>query len=311
MAKTNFRTELQKLNKGIRLAWFINFFILFVTFEAVMIFVFLDDSSTNDEIIGFLLTTSVLSAITSAATVVSINASASRILLQSSSEGLTQVTEGQLFNIVEEITIAAGLKKTPEVYVSSTDVANAYAMSDSKGRARIVVTENLLNLLNREEMQGVIAHEIGHIKSGDSAAMTKLVALTSTVGIISGIATRMFRGNKNNQQSNPVAVVLIVLSFILLLVAPLLSKLGNAYMSRKRESQADALSVQFTRDPTALASALLKLSANDSGKTKTSEKFNKEVGELAFYAPSFAKSLATHPPIAERIEELRAMGAEI
>lgn len=314
--RTTYRNEMERLRKGIVFAWIINFVILALTFEAVFVFVMLKESSSNSDIVMFLIMTSILSAIVSAVVVGLVMRFSSKVMLTAAGPELSKVESGPLFNVVEEIAIASGRgNNVPEVYVAKTDgVANAYAISDSKGNSRIVVTEQLLKMLNREELQGVIAHEMGHIVSGDSEAMTKLVALTSTVGIISGVATRMFRGGGNNEKSNPVAVVLIALSFVFLLVAPILSRLANAYMSRTRESQADASSVKFTRDPTALAKALMKLEASDDGKdgSEDEKKFNSKVGELAFYAPKLhANRLATHPPTSERIQKLREMGAQV
>lgn len=314
---TNFRSELTRLKKGIRVAWAVNFVLLTLTYEAAMIFMWLPKSATNERLISFVLFTLVVAAIAAVITIAIVTARSSKILMTAASRDLEAVTSGVLFNMVEEIAIAAGLRgsKFPEVFVArNTGVANAYALSDAKGNSRIIVTEEILEILNRDELQGVIAHEFGHIVAGDSQDMTKLIALTSSVSIISGVATQFWGGGGNNgAKINPFAIVLIVLSGIFLLIAPLLSNLSQAYMSRTRETQADALSVKFTRNPTGLANALLKLeqasSEMDPAKMK---KFGGKVGSLAFYSPSLkGLSFATHPPTEDRLKALTAMGANV
>ena len=312
--RTTYRAEIERLRKGIIVAWVINFLILVLTFEAALIFTFLTTTASTEDIITFVVTSSLGSALVAFLILAVITRNASTVMMMTAVPDSERVESGMLFNVVEEMAIAAGRgQHVPDVYVVDIEgVANAFAVSDSKGHSQIIVTEELLHLLNREELQGVIAHEMGHIVSGDSEAMTKLVALTSIVGVVSGGAFRMFRGGDNDSKTNPVAVVLILFSLLFLMVAPILSKLANAYMSRTRESAADASSVALTRDPTALASALMKLEAADNaGDDGDEEKsFNSKVGELAFYAPRLhAKGLRTHPPTAERIQKLREMGA--
>jgi heat shock protein HtpX len=313
----NFRSELTRLKKGIKVAWAINFVLLTLTYEAAMIFVGLSNKITNEALIVFIAGTLVIAAIASAITIVVVTARSSKILMTAASRDLERVTSGPIFNMVEEMAIAAGVRgsKFPEVFIArNTGVANAYALSDAKGNSRVIVTEEILQILNREELQAVIAHEFGHIVSGDSQDMTKLIALTSSVSIISGVATRFWGGGgNNNSKNNPIAIVLIILSGIFLLIAPLLSNLSQAYMSRTRETQADALSVKFTRNPTALAKALLKLEQTSGQMSKEKmKKFGGKVGSLAFYAPSLkGLSFATHPPTDARLEVLIAMGAQM
>lgn len=314
---TNFRSELTRLKKGIKVAWAINFVLLTLTYEAAMIFVGLSTKITNEALVVFIAVTLAVSAILSALTIVVVTARSSKILMTAASRDLEKVTSGVIFNMVEEIAIAAGVRGTkfPEVFIArNSGVANAYALSDAKGNSRVIVTEEILEILNREELQAVIAHEFGHIVSGDSQDMTKLIALTSSVSIISGFATRFWgNGGNSNAKNNPIAIVLIILSGIFLMIAPLLSNISQAYMSRTRETQADALSVKFTRNPTGLANALLKLEqASGEMSPEKMKKFGGKVGSLAFYAPSFkGLSFATHPPTEDRLAALVAMGANV
>lgn len=314
---TNFRSELTRLKKGIRVAWLINFVLLTLTYEAGIIFMSLSTSTSNKALIGFIVWTLIISAIAAAITIAIVTVRSSKILMTAASRDLEPVTSGQIFNIVEEVALAAGIRgsKFPEVFIArNSGVANAYALSDAKGNSRVIVTEEILEILNREELQAVIAHEFGHIASGDSQDMTKLIALTSSVSIISGLASRFWGGGgNNNSKMNPIALVLVILSGIFLLIAPLLSKLSEAYMSRTRETQADALSVKFTRNPTGLANALLKLErASENMDPAALKKFGGKVGSLAFYAPNFkGLSFATHPPTEDRLKALSAMGAQV
>lgn len=314
---TNFRSELTRLKKGIKVAWAINFLLLTLTYEAAMIFIGLSTKASNQQLVTFIAVTLVISALAAAITIAVVTARSSKILMTAAGRDLERVTSGPIFNMVEEIAIAAGVRgsKFPEVFVArNSGVANAYALSDAKGNSRVIVTEEILQILNREELQAVIAHEFGHIVSGDSQDMTKLIALTSSVSIISGVATRFWGGNGNNgSKNNPIAIVLIILSGIFLMIAPLLSNLSQAYMSRTRETQADALSVKFTRNPTGLAKALLKLEQASGQMSKEKmKKFGGKVGSLAFYSPRLkGLSFATHPPTEERLAALVSMGAQL
>lgn len=296
-----YRSELRRLRRGVHVAWTLNFIVLFLTIEAVLIFVFLSSSSTNSEIISFLSVTIPVSIVVSALIVGIVSASSSKILLGAAGD-VENVEQGQVYNVVSEIAVSAGIS-VPEVYIADTAIMNAYAVSDGKVN-RIVITKGLIAALNREQLQGVVAHEIGHIVQGDSQDMTKIVALTSFVGMASGLATRMFRGNSGDNKSNPLAIVLIIGSFLFLIAAPLLSKIAQLYMSRTREEQADVMSVKLTHDPTALAQALARISNEnvDDGK------FMKKAGAIAFSADD---AFRTHPPIEKRIEHLREMGAQV
>jgi heat shock protein HtpX len=313
----SFYAELERLKKGIRIAWVINFAILFLTIDAAFIFIFLDTDSSNTEIGSFLVVSSGISLVLSLLSMLIVSRNTSKILMGAPGSDSIKLTEGQLYNIVEECSIAAGLQTVPDVFLSlGSGVMNAYAVSDAK-TSRVIITDELAKVLNREEIKSVLAHEIGHIVSGDSAAMTKLVGLTSTVSIISGLSSRMlgFGNNKRSDDSNgtnPIAIVLIVLSLVFLLVAPLLSKIAESYMSRDRESQADAMSVKITRNPTPLATALLKLDSHAKQTDKEAvKKFQSKAGNLAFYASPLSSALSTHPPTEQRVKALIGMGANV
>ena len=314
----SFSSELKRLRRGVFVAWLVNFLLLALTVLAAMLFVALPSNVTNAELLRYLLLYGGIAVVVAAVILAFVMLMSSSVVMGSVGGDHERVTSGQLYNIAEEMSIASGMK-VPDVYIQhGTGVANAYALSNRKGHARVVFTAEILQTLDRSEVQAVMAHELSHVYTGDSVAMTRLIALTSTVGIIAGLSSRRFygrRGGGGNGKANPLAIVIIVLSLIFLLVAPILSRVGNAFMSRKRESQADANAVRFTRNPTAMASALAKIDGysyqSGADNNKDAEKFYKTVGALAFFNPAkFAGAFATHPPIGQRVDALVKMGAE-
>lgn len=320
----SFRDELQRLKKGVRMAWFVNFVLLTFTIEASIIVGTMSLGMNMAGLTAFLVATTVFSAIVAAIVVLVVNKRSSKILMGSVSDSNLPVTSGILYETFVEVCLAAGLggEKQPELYIASgTGVINAYAIADGKGNSRVVLTEEILKVLNHDEIRAVLGHEVGHVVAGDSVDMTKIIALTSVVGMLSGIAMRFVgfggRGRSNNNNSGPaqiIALVVLILSLIFLAVAPLLSKIAQNYMSRQREAQADALSVQFNRHGAShLAYALMKIDQQTAHLREEDLKhFKNKVGELALYAPPLGgKSMRTHPPTAERVRNLMRMGAQI
>lgn len=318
--RTDFRSEIKRLNKGIRLAWFMDFMILTMTIEAAMIVIFLSTKSSNDQLKSFITTTIIISSIISAIITHIVSKNSGEILMSAAKGNMRQVNNGIVYNVIKEMAIAANIEM-PEVWIAvNSPVVNAYAVSD-KNKSRIIITDKLLRIMTREELQGVIGHEIGHIASGDSKAMTTLTTLTSVVGTITGLTMR-FAGSftssddddDNKGGLNIIAIIIIILSFIFLLISPLLAKIAESYMSRTREATADMLSVKYTRNPTALANALYKLSLGEQAMDKNSAKqfIKSPAGNVAFYMPAITGlTLATHPPLKERINKLIACGAHV
>lgn len=306
--RESFRVRLTKLKRGIAISWIVNFVLLALTVEAAIIFTLLSTGSSNAEIISFLLITIPLSAVIAAIAMAILSAKSWKaIVLELGTVQVDPATDKYFRNIVEEMSLAAGLRQDeiPEVGVIPSDEPNAFALAGKDG-SLVAVTTGLLQLTTREELQGVIAHEIGHLLTGDSKAMTKLIAMSSIVGIMSGIATRMF--GRGGDSKNPLAIALVVLSLIFLIAAPFLSQLANASMQRKRESQADATAVRLTRNPSALATALRKIDGAHSSVAYPKESsVDKKAKQLAFFS---SKAYRTHPPIEERVQQLKRMGAD-
>lgn len=311
---STYRSEIQRLKKGIIISWVINILIMSMTIEAAIIFSSMSTHISNKEIAHMLMVTTPISILIGVVATAIVSLSTSRIMMSAATGDMEQIHSGVIYNIVDEMCIASNVPM-PEVFIlKNSGIANAYAVSDSK-RSRVVITDGLVSILNRGELQGVIAHEIGHLASGDSRAMTTLTAMTAFTGIVSGSVWRLVRGGREGDKDsfNPLALVLIVLSLVFLIAAPFLSKISQAYMSRERESNADMLSVKYTGNPNDLATALLKLQQSDTSiDVSNAKRFDTRAGYLAFHSPHIKGiNMDTHPPIEERVKKLISVGASI
>jgi heat shock protein HtpX len=220
----------------------------------------------------------------------------------------------QLFNIVEEMKIASGLPKMPRVFIIDSSVPNAFAVGIKPDRAAVAVTTGLMSRLNRDELQGVIAHEIAHITNRDTYFMTLAGVTVGAVIILADLFMRgMFysslgRGRRSSKDSGQLQLIILVISIVVAILAPILTQLLYFACSRQREYLADAGSAQFTRYPAGLASALEKISQSQS------EKFTKSrtlapmyiVNPLAATGKS-NNLFSTHPSTEDRIRILRGM----
>ena len=221
----------------------------------------------------------------------------------------------RLHNLVEGLCIAGGLPK-PRVYVINDPAPNAFATGRNPKNAAIAVTTGLLDKMNRVELEGVVAHELSHVKNYDILVMTLAVTLVGSVAILTDVALRMMwwnggrlhRSGDRDNRGNPLAIV----GVILLVVAPILARAMQAAVSRRRETLADVSAVQLTRYPPGLISALEKLQADNtvthSASMATAHMWIEQplsgvndTGRFGF----FHKLFNTHPPLAERIALLR------
>lgn len=221
----------------------------------------------------------------------------------------------QLYNVVEEMAIAAGVPM-PKVMVLETDALNAFATGNKPGNGTIAVTRGLLNSLNRDELQGVVAHEMAHLANLDTRYM---VVVGVTVGLIALVCDmllrslswgRLNRGSSSNRKGGG-AVILIILLIIVAILAPIAAKFVQMAVSRQREYLADATSVQFTRNPNGLISALRKLAEKAEpfpGVSRATQHLFIVNPVQTFTAKSSAL-LATHPDIQDRIARLGNLGA--
>jgi heat shock protein HtpX len=222
--------------------------------------------------------------------------------------------EPVLHNVVEEMAIAAGIPR-PHLYVIETDALNAFATGMSPARAAIGVTRGLLNTLNREELQGVIGHEMGHIVNWDIRYATAVGVIVGLIALVSdgALRTLFFSGRSRNSGrggAGPALVMIVLVAFAAL--APLFAVLVQFAVSRQREFLADATSVRLTRNPRGLISALEKLSASSipfSGANRATQHMF-IVNPLRNFSEQSSRLYATHPPLALRINRLRNLGAQ-
>ncbi len=236
------------------------------------------------------------------------------ILLRSAkAHEITKADAPQLWNTVEEMTIASGLGKIPRVFIIDDASMNAFAVGLKPERAAVAVTSGLLKRLNRDELQGVIAHEIGHIRNLDSKFMTMAGVMVGAIVLISQIFLRgMFYGSMGRRRSSSregggAAIVMLVIAILVAILAPIAAQMLYFACSRRREYLADASAARYTRFPPGLASALEKISR----KPAAAKDVNKVVAPMYIVNPLQAQSalglMSTHPPTKERIRILRSM----
>jgi heat shock protein HtpX len=219
--------------------------------------------------------------------------------------------EPMLHNIVEEMAIAAGLPK-PKVAVIETDVPNAFATGMEPKNAAIGVTRGLLQKLNREELQGVIGHEMGHIANWDIRYMTAVAILVGLIALVCDVARRMlwFGGGSRRGDRKGGNAVLLIIFVVFAVLAPIAAQLVRFAVSRQREYLADATSVRLTRNPLGLIGALEKLAAEQrpfAGANRATQHMFIVNPFKAFGIDSSAL-LSTHPPLEKRIERLQNLG---
>ena len=217
-----------------------------------------------------------------------------------------------LFNVVEEMAIASG-SPMPKVYVIEDSAPNAFATGRDPEHASVAVTSGLLEKLNRDELQGVVAHEMAHVGNYDIRYAMLVGILVGTTVLISDFFLRglWWRGGRGRQREggDPIQLIMIVVAIVLAVLAPLFARLLQLSISRQREYLADATAIQLTRNPKGLADALQKI----SGDQEVLEVANRATAHLYIVNPikkfeKRAKGLfSTHPPIEERIHILRSL----
>jgi len=242
-----------------------------------------------------------------------------QILLASSrAKPVTKKVHPQLFNVVEEMTIAAGLGKMPKIYIINDPAPNAFATGRNPQSASVAVTAGLLARLNRDELQGVIAHEISHIIHRDILFVTLAGIMLGSIVLISQVFLRgMFYSSMTSRRrystssggGGQAALVMMIVAIVCAILAPLFAYLLYFALSRKREYLADAGAARLTRYPEGLARALEKISDTDLRLASA----NKVTAPMYIVNPLNKKGMklsdltSTHPPISQRIRILRNM----
>ena len=219
----------------------------------------------------------------------------------------------RVYNVVEEMKIACGLEKMPDIYIVDDPAMNAFATGRDKNHASLAVTSGLLQKLNRDELQGVVGHEMAHIRNRDVLLIAMCSVLLGTIVIIAWYGSRvLFFGGGTRRSSSgggSAQIIILLVAVALMIFAPIMAQFIYLAISRKREYLADASSALYTRYPEGLASALEKIAAS----TEQLKSANNATAPMYILNP-FRKSghvaedlSSTHPPVSERIRILRAM----
>ena len=217
----------------------------------------------------------------------------------------TEEENKKLINILDGLMISSGLKARPKLYVMESNQPNAFATGRNPEHSVICVTTALIEKLDYYELEAVVAHEMGHIKNYDIRLSAVLTVMVGLVVILSDFFSRAFLWRDSDSKNSN--AIMILISLILLLLASVFGKLMKLAISRKREFMADASSVEFTRNPDALISALTKLEAD----TSTMKQANNSTENIYIVSPFKDKKkkstnwFSTHPSTEDRIEAIK------
>jgi heat shock protein HtpX len=231
------------------------------------------------------------------------------ILMISNAKEVKKEEYPYLFNIIEGLSIAAGIPK-PKAYVIEDTALNAFATGRDPEHGVIVVTTGILKKLNRQELEGVIAHEISHIKNYDIRLMLFVSVFVGITALLSDLLLRSVIWGKNKREMGKAEIILIIAAILLAIISPIIATIIKLAISREREFLADASGALLTRNPEGLASALEKI----SGDKEVLEAANNATAHLYIDNPLknrknaigfLDKMFLTHPPIEERIARLR------
>ncbi|NDI09562.1 MAG: hypothetical protein EBY74_00955 [Actinobacteria bacterium] len=211
----------------------------------------------------------------------------------------------RLFDLVQEVCLASGLPM-PKVAIVVDPAPNAFATGRDPNHALIAFTTGILESMDREELQGVVAHEMAHVANRDTLVSAVAATTAGAIALISDFLMRMlwFGGRRDRSQSNP---LVLLFSFVVILLAPLAAMMLRSAISRRRESLADATAVEFTRNPTGLRKALEVLARDSTVVQARSTAVAHVWIECPLDSKAVSRLFATHPPIQERIETLRKL----
>ncbi|MFC2017834.1 M48 family metallopeptidase [Chloroflexota bacterium] len=237
------------------------------------------------------------------------------LLSMSHAKKISKKDHPRLYNVVEEMKIASGLEYMPEIYIIDDPALNAFATGRNPKKAAVAITSGLLQKLNRDELQGVIAHEMAHIKNRDVLLMTLCSILLGAIVLLAEIMfwSILFGGASSRRRSSGGGgghAIIMIIGIALMILAPILAHLIYFAISRRREYLADASGALYTRYPEGLASALEKIGSS-TGQLKSA---TKATAPMYIANPFREKGRAandlssTHPPLSERIRILRSMG---
>jgi heat shock protein HtpX len=253
-------------------------------------------------------------------TLISLSSGDQILLASSGAVPITRDVHPQLFNVVEEMKIAAGLPNMPKIYIINDPAPNAFATGRDPEHASVAITAGLLGKLNRDELQGVMAHETSHILHRDILFVTLAGIMLGSIVLLSQVFLRgMYYGSMGSRRryssggkgGGQAAVVLLIIALIAAILAPIMAQLLYFALSRKREYLADAGAARLTRYPEGLANALEKIANDSSPQLAAANKVNAPMFIVNPFKKAGSMKLSdltsTHPPIHERIRILRSM----
>jgi heat shock protein HtpX len=241
------------------------------------------------------------------------------VLAVSGARPIQHEDDPELFNVVEEMAIAAGVP-LPRIYLINDPAPNAFATGRDPQHASVAITSGLRTKLNREELQGVMAHEMSHVRNFDIRLMLLLAVLVGTVAMLCDLFWQLLRWSPGSSRSSSsrddkggggglVTLVIFVVAIILALIAPLIAQLIQLAVSRQREYLADASAVELTRYPLGLASALRKIE-EDPHELHAANRGTAHlyiVNPVETFAARAHTMFASHPPVEDRIRRLEAL----
>ncbi|MGA1329726.1 MAG: M48 family metallopeptidase [Candidatus Nanopelagicales bacterium] len=229
------------------------------------------------------------------------------VLRMTGAQVISENDHPQLYNLVHEIVIASGLPM-PKIAIVSDNAPNAFATGRDPEHAVIAFTTGLLEKMDREQIQGVVAHELAHVANRDTLVSAVAATTARALALMSDLLIRMMwfgtGRNRNNNGGNP---LVFIAAFLAIILAPIAASLLKSAISRKRESLADATAVSYTRNPAGLRRALETLAADSTVVNQRSTAVAHVWIESPLDARAAARLFATHPPIEERIALLRQM----
>jgi heat shock protein HtpX len=229
------------------------------------------------------------------------------VLKMTGAQLITREDNPELFNLIEEVVVASGLPM-PKVAIVNDAAPNAFATGRDPEHALIAFTTRMLEVMDRDELQGVIAHEMAHVANRDTLVSAVAATTAGAIAILSDFMARMmFFGGGRDRRDGNANPILLVISLAIMILAPIAAMLLRSAISRRRESLADATAVSFTRNPTGLRRALETLAIDSTVVRQQSNAVAHIWIESPLDGKAVSKLFSTHPPIEERIETLRAM----
>lgn len=255
------------------------------------------DTSTLYIVFGFALIYTIISYFVSSKLALAVNGA----------KQIEKKDNPRLYRMVENLAITTGLP-TPKIYIMQDKAPNAFATGRDPRHASVAATIGLLEIMDDKELEGVLAHEMGHIQNYDIRVMMIVFACVSIIGLLSDFLLRMMFFGRDDDNASPIG---IILALVLAILAPIVALMVQMAVSRRREFLADATGALTTRYPDGLASALKKLESHSTSMKRQ----NSSTAHLFFANPlkgkSFSKLFSTHPPIHERVERLENMGGSL